>query len=151
MIWEVNPFMKTFRLWCLAGALLFLAACAAPSEKRIAAHPEVFGSLNDADKVLVRQGEVRRGMSKEAVRLAWGDPDHETTEHVGGASCDRWVYTGYLPVEGYHVRSSRAGEGQDTTFVPPVMADRSLGNYAPGTVRDASFKDGSLIAWKVAY
>jgi outer membrane protein assembly factor BamE (lipoprotein component of BamABCDE complex) len=44
-------------------------------ESRIKSNPQLYASLSPADQALVRQGQIRVGMSKGAVFLAWGNPD----------------------------------------------------------------------------
>ena len=65
------------KLWFgLVVALLasFLAGCSTV-ESRIKSNPQIYTSLSAADQALVRQGQIREGMSKAAVFLAWGNPD----------------------------------------------------------------------------
>src|SRR3981081_4368065 len=60
----------------LVAALLssLLPGCSTV-ESRIKSNPQIYASLSPADQALVRQGQIREGMSKAAVFLAWGNPD----------------------------------------------------------------------------
>src|SRR5882724_293202 len=42
---------------------------------RISQHPEMYQSLSPRDQALVSQGQIRAGMTMDAVWLAWGTPD----------------------------------------------------------------------------
>jgi len=53
-----------------AGALIF-GGCANPGH-RISEHPEMYQSLPPRDQALVSQGQIRPGMTMDAVWLAWG-------------------------------------------------------------------------------
>jgi len=57
----------------LVGLLLVLAGCSTV-ESRIQGNPAAFASLSPADQALVRQGNVRAGMPKAAVYIAWAVP-----------------------------------------------------------------------------
>src|SRR5439155_14014671 len=54
------------------GALIF--AGYSTTETRISGHPEIYQSLSSRDQALVSQGQIRDGMSPNAVYLAWGSP-----------------------------------------------------------------------------
>lgn len=82
---------------CLAAALLF-TQCASPLEKRIQRNPDIFAKLADNDKLLVQQGRLREGMTREAVFLAWGRPDQVATGSQKGVQTEKWTYVGTQPV-----------------------------------------------------
>jgi hypothetical protein len=70
----------------------FLTACSTV-ESRIKSNPQVYASLSPADQAWVRQGQIREGMSKAAVFLAWGNPDRIRTGVRLGYPFEAWVYT----------------------------------------------------------
>lgn len=83
-------------LCVLWGCLL--VSCASPRERRITGNPQLYQSLSTGDQVLVQQGRIREGMSKEAVFLALGRPDgdrrrptkrseHRTMDLLGQSAC----------------------------------------------------------------
>lgn len=74
-----------------AGALV-LAGCST-TETRINEHPEVFQSLSANDQALVSRGQIRTGMSQDAVWLAWGSADQKAVGAMHGRSTETWVYT----------------------------------------------------------
>ena len=74
----------------LLGALL--AACSTV-ESRIEANPQIYDSLSPDAQTLVRQGNIREGMSKAAVFLAWGHPDAIRYGSRAGHRFEAWVYT----------------------------------------------------------
>ncbi len=60
----------------IAVSALILASCST-TETRISGHPEIYQSLSPRDQALVSQGQIRDGMSPNAVYLAWGSPGPE--------------------------------------------------------------------------
>ena len=76
-----------------AGALL-LTSCST-IESRISENPEIYRNLSSRDQALVNQGEIRYGMSRNAVWLAWGSPDFKVIGNMRGHSTETWIYVHY--------------------------------------------------------
>ncbi len=74
-----------------ACAALFLVSCST-TQTRIADHPQIYQSLRANDQALVARGQIRNGLSQDAVFLAWGQPDQRTTANVHGAPAETWIY-----------------------------------------------------------
>jgi hypothetical protein len=94
--------MRLFPFLAFASALaptLFLASCTTVSgpDQRIAQNPDWYASLKQDDQLMIRQGRIREGMSKNAVFLAWGHPDSVTTGTDRGKPVETWTYTAYQP------------------------------------------------------
>ena len=79
-------------------AAIGLSSCASPVERRITRNPQLFEKLSSKDRALVVRGEIREGMTKEAVFLAWGRADYISGGRDRGAAIDRWEYAGTRPV-----------------------------------------------------
>ena len=62
-------FLCTSMLAVVTGTLL-LSSCSTP-ETRISEHPDLYQSLSHKNQALVSQGQIRIGMSRTAVWLAW--------------------------------------------------------------------------------
>ena len=85
----------------LAAALsvLVFASCAPSTPAaRIAARPSMFERLPEKQKQLVERGQIDKGMSTDAVYLAWGSPSREYEGSENGISTLRWDYAGSTPV-----------------------------------------------------
>lgn len=92
--------MAAFGKWCqhmcVAVAVGLLGtACQSPSPaSRIEENPVLFRSLSAEQQLLVQQGRICKGMSKEAVFLAWGNPGSAPLRgEKAGKAYERWVYT----------------------------------------------------------
>lgn len=81
-------------------ALLFASCAPVTPDARINANPTLYGKLSEKEKALVREGRIEKGMSPEAVFLAWGKPAREYEGHERGKSTMRWDYEGATPVYG---------------------------------------------------
>lgn len=80
------------------GALLLAACAPSTPQARIDASPALYQKLSDKHQALVRQGRIDRGMSPDAVYLAWGRPAREYEGSEGGVATRRWDYEGSRPV-----------------------------------------------------
>lgn len=85
-------------------AVVLVACQTATPATRIEANPVMFRALDAEQQLMVQQGRICKGMSKDAVFLAWGKP--ASAPMVGekdGKRFERWVYTvsRAVPVEGF--------------------------------------------------
>ena len=93
------PAMKTkFRLLAFSLIVLGLSNCVHPIERRIANNPQIYQSLSTQDQLLVQQGRIREGMTKEGVFLAWGRPHEVATGRQKGSAVEQWTYLDSQPV-----------------------------------------------------
>ena len=76
-----------------AGTLIFTGC--ATTEARISRHPEMYQRLSSRDQSLVSQGQIRPGMTMDAVWLAWGKPDQKIPANAGDGHGETWVYLRY--------------------------------------------------------
>jgi outer membrane protein assembly factor BamE (lipoprotein component of BamABCDE complex) len=93
----------------LAAVGLCLTSCET-TENRISQHQDMFNTLSPRDQELVRQGQIRSGMSTNAVWLAWGSPEQKTVGEMRGHPTETWIYvesrtapygSAYYPYYGY--------------------------------------------------
>ena len=75
------------------GALIF-SGCGTTGT-RISQHPEMYQSLSATDQALVSQGQIRTGMTMDAVWLAWGTPEQKIPGNMRGHPTETWVYLRY--------------------------------------------------------
>jgi hypothetical protein len=82
-----------------AGAIVF-TSCSTP-QTRISDHPDFYQSLSQRDQALVTQGQIRIGMSRTAVWLAWGSPNRKIVGNMGGGPTETWIYVYYASYPSY--------------------------------------------------
>ncbi|PYI58443.1 MAG: hypothetical protein DMC60_12890 [Verrucomicrobia bacterium] len=78
----------------LATGALILTSCSTP-ETRISDHPDLYQSLSARDRALVSQSQIRPGMLRNAVWLAWGSPDRKIIANMRGHPTETWIYVYY--------------------------------------------------------
>ena len=124
---------KAFVISCL-GILMGIVISCAPStpQKRIQERPQDYAKLSEKHKELVSKGEIAKGMTKDAVFLAWGRPAAQVEGLRNGKFSERWDYEGRYPVTRHHFFGGytsgsfgpygysgyRAGFGPEITYVP---------------------------------
>jgi hypothetical protein len=79
--------------WILTGC--------ATTEARISKHPEMYQRLSATDQALVSNGQIRRGMTMDAVWLAWGNPEQKLPAGMRGDATETWVYLRYATPPSY--------------------------------------------------
>jgi hypothetical protein len=80
------------------SAVLFVSCAPTTPDARIAARPDLYQKLPEKQQELVRQGRIDKGMSTDAVYLAWGRPSREYDGSENGVPTLRWDYSGSAPV-----------------------------------------------------
>jgi hypothetical protein len=114
------------------GALI-LVGCAT-TQSRISQHPEIYQHLSARDQALVSQGQIRPGMTMDAVWLAWGTPDQEIPDNMGDRPTETWLYLRYQTPPSY---GSPYYYGPfDWSYIPPKFPYASKG---------ATFSNGRVV------
>ena len=91
------PSMKNLLPVLLAGSFLVSCVPSTP-QARIEKNPQAFAALGKKDQELVKQGLISRGMSPDAVKLAWGEPAQRFEGSRKFRRTERWDYSGSKPV-----------------------------------------------------
>jgi hypothetical protein len=81
-------------LFGISASAIILTGCST-TESRISDHPEIFQSLSPNDQALVSRGQIRSGMSANAVWLAWGSPEQKAVGDMRGRPTETWIYVNY--------------------------------------------------------
>jgi hypothetical protein len=114
-----------------AGTIIF-SGCATPGG-RISQHQEMYQSLSPRDQALVSQGQIRQGMTTDAVWLAWGTPDQKIPNNMDGRATETWVYLRYETPPSYGGPYSYGPF--DWSYIPPKFVHPSRGvTFANGRV-----------------
>ena len=71
---QAGELKRVALIFGIAAAALLFASCGTPGT-RISQHPEIYQRLSSRDQALVSQGQIRPGMTMDAVWLAWGTPE----------------------------------------------------------------------------
>ena len=115
----------------IAVAALVFTSCGTPGT-RISQHPEIYQGLAPRDQGLVSQGQIRPGMSMDAVWLAWGTPEQKIPGPMRNS--ETWVYVRYdTPFPSYGVPYYYGPF--DWSYIPPKFPYPSRGvTFSKGRV-----------------
>ena len=83
----------------LTLGLWFTSCVPSTPQTRIQQDPRRFAALSTQEQSLVQQGQISRGMSPDAVYLAWGGPSNRFQGSQDGKLTERWDYAGTRPVQ----------------------------------------------------
>ena len=161
---------KTLLFGLFVGALC-LTGCET-LENRISEHQDMFNSLSPRDQSLVRQGQIRSGMSMNAVWLAWGSPAQKTVGEMRGRPTETWIYvesrtapygSAYYPYYGYGphfyggfgavgVFRTHHHHGRSFVFYGDPFYDPFYYSYLPPTItvpyRTVTFSNGRVMSFQ---
>lgn len=86
------PALRAFALSSVALAALTISACSNP-EVRAQNNPAIMQSLSPADRALALNHQIRVGMSKSGVFIAFGRPDAVVRGVTQAGQMEAWIYT----------------------------------------------------------
>ncbi len=122
-------------LTALAAGLLLASCVPSTPQARIQQNPQKFSALGPKHQALVQQGRIERGMTPDAVYLAWGAPSGTFQGSRQGKFTERWDYAGSRPVYvtnfygaygyggyGPYRRYGYYGFGPEIAYVPQHIA-----------------------------
>jgi hypothetical protein len=119
----------------IAVVALLFTGCGTPGG-RISQHPESYQRLSARDQALVSEGQIRRGMSPDAVWLAWGTPEQKIPGPIRGS--ETWVYVRYdTPFPSYGVPYYYGPF--DWSYIPPKF---------PYPSRGVTFSEGKVVFFR---
>ncbi len=146
--------MKALPALLSAMAVVMLASCASPIQRRIERNPEIYSKLSERHKALVSRGQIEEGMSKQAVFIAWGRPDRVYKGSRSGRSLEHWGYVAYdaVPV-GYPGIGMGYGIGYGGwygrgLYYDPFYYYQPMISYVPYEGAKVEFTNAKVSAWQ---
>ncbi len=126
---------------------VILCGCASSTiEKRRAERITAYETLSPEYQQLVDAGEIKTGMPKDAVYIAWGKPDDITYSEDSHGKLETWLYYGRYMKEyrywNYH--AINRGDGEE------YLVRHLESDYNPESFLKAEliFSRGKLISWR---
>ena len=120
----------------ITAAALILVGCET-TQTRISQHPEMYQRLSAKDQAFVSQGQIRAGMTMDAVWLAWGAPDQKIPDIMGDRPTETWLYLRYQTPPSYGAPYYYGPF--DWSYIPPKFPYASKG---------ATFSNGRVVLFQ---
>jgi len=155
----MKPLLLTFLPALLASCLLSSCNTWSALDRRIDKHPGLFLDLSDSERELVMNGEIKEGMSRDAVYLAWGRPDAVRRGSANGKGHESWAYFDAVPIQtnsfsygyggGYSPFYSRFGVHPRYGYCSgPGWSFGTSVDYVSQLSRSVKFSGNRVIAWE---
>jgi len=98
----------------LSLSVVFLTACSTTNtfEKRREERLQAYSALAPEIKALVDKGEIKVGMSQDAVYIAWGPPAEILKSESEHGATTKWLYYGSYLQEQRYWTGSHSGYGR---------------------------------------
>ena len=129
--------------------LVLLAGCAANStiESRRIEKSSAYEALSSDQKAMVDTGQVRVGMSLDAVYIAWGKPSETLESEDAAGHLTTWRYYGsFLQENRYWAYREVNGRGRGDAFLERYLtSDYSSRDYVRSEI---VFKDNKVLSWR---
>jgi hypothetical protein len=144
---RVDPFRMNFlKPAALALVVLGLTACATSTiETRKQERMSAYAQLAPDERELVDTGQIRMGMSADAVYISWGQPAEvlEAEDETGRSQI--WRYTGSWMQESRYWAYREVGSGPDLYLERYLMSDYQPRDYVRAEI---VFQEGRVKRWR---
>lgn len=128
--------------------LVFLAGCATSTiETRRQEKFSAYDSLPADQKAMVDSGQIRAGMSMDAVYIAWGKPSEALeSEDPQQGHLTIWHYYGSVLQENRYWAYREVGRGRPGAYLERYLtSDYTPRDYVRSEI---VFKEGMVLSWR---
>jgi len=128
-------------------AALLLAGCASSNTvaKRRAERAAAYAALDQEQRDLVDHGQIKVGMTPDAVYIAWGRPAQILQSEDQQGAVTIWLYEGGWMEESRYWSYRQVGYGRDLCLERYLINDYQPRTYIRAQLR---FVDGRLTDWQ---
>jgi hypothetical protein len=133
-------------LGCLCLTLLLAGCATKPTvETRRQERAAAYGSLSDEHRQLVDEGQIKAGMSEDAVYIAWGKPAQVLQSENDSGRATTWLYEGTTTDEYVGWRYVEVAGPRGSYLTRRMDRDYSVREYVSA---ELVFRDGLLQSWR---
>lgn len=137
--------MKLSGVILLAGVLALTGCKSSTVTTRKAERAEAYNTMSAEQRNLVDQGQIKVGMSEDAVYIAWGKPSQVLTSEDGNGRVTTWLYHGTW-VEENRYWTYREVTRDGRTFLERYMdRDYNARDYVSSEI---TFQNGVVARWR---
>ncbi|MDX1952314.1 MAG: hypothetical protein SFY81_09010 [Verrucomicrobiota bacterium] len=130
----------------LVVLFLGLVGCASSSiETRRSEKISSYQTLSPQDQATVDSGQIRVGMSADAVYIAWGKPSEVLESEDASGHLTTWRYYGTWMQETRYWAYREVNRGPDLALERYLISDYNPRDYVRSEI---VFKEGKVISWR---
>ena len=137
--------MKQALVLCIWLSLLGGCATSNTVEKRRTERAAAYSALSAEQKAFADNGQIRVGMSMDAVYIAWGKPAQVLESESEHGAVTTWLYEGGWMQESRYWAYRQLGTGRDLYLERYLINDYEPRSYIRAQLR---FVDGNLKEWQ---
>ena len=143
----VRPFVRGPSLFIAFSLLLVGCVTRSTIESRRVERMSAYNTLAPEEKQLVDQGQVKMGMTSDAVYIAWGPPSEMLeSEDPQQGRISTWRYYGsWMQESRYWAYRETTRGGNDLYLERYLVSDYHPRDYVRAEI---SFKDGRVLSWR---
>ena len=133
--------------WLCASLLLFGGCASSTIESRRSEKLAVYSNLAPEEQRLVDQGQIKVGMTTDAVYIAWGPPAQVVeSEDQQQGRITTWLYHGsWMQENRYWAYRETGAPGADLYLERYLISDYTPRDYLRAQIH---FVDGQVASWR---
>ena len=128
--------------------LILLTGCATSTiDSRRAERPAAYADLAPPEKALVDQGNIKVGMSADAVYIAWGEPSEVLESEDASGRITTWRYYGtWMQEDRYWAYRETSRDGSPDLYLERyLISDYNPRDYVRAEI---NFQNGNVVSWR---
>ena len=131
--------------YLMITACLFVGCATSDVDSRKKERYAAYSNLTPERKALVDDGQIKVGMSEDAVYIAWGKPDEVLQRENQSGRITTWIYHGVYLDEHRYWRRHTIRYGNKTTHTPYLAREYQPRSYVSAKV---DFADTKVTNWE---
>jgi len=130
----------------LVASVLVVAGCKSSTvETRKTERSAAYGSLSADQRELVDKGQIKVGMSEDAVYIAWGQPAQILTSEDQKGRVTTWLYQGTVLEENRYWTYREVSHDGRTYLERYLDRDYNPRDYVSSEI---TFQNGVVLKWR---
>jgi hypothetical protein len=137
--------VKSYWSLLAAGVLVFAGCKSSTVETRKAERSAAYLALPADQRELVDKGQIKVGMSEDAVYMAWGNPAQVLTSEDQRGRVTTWLYQGTVLEENRYWTYREVSRDGRTYLERYLDRDYNPRDYISSEI---TFQNGAVIRWR---
>jgi outer membrane protein assembly factor BamE (lipoprotein component of BamABCDE complex) len=137
--------VKSYLAILMAVAVVLTGCKSSTVETRRAERPDAYAALQPDQRQLVDQGQIKVGMSEDAVYIAWGKPAQVVTSEDQSGRTTTWLYHGSVLEENRYWSYREVSRDGRVYLERYLDRDYNSRDYVSSEI---VFQNGVVLRWR---